>query len=274
MEKMKKTIDDELKEAIERMDLNSKLKEAALYTLTLPGKRLRPVFLLASAKDFEIENVVAIKAALALEMMHAASLIHDDLPSIDNDDYRRGRPSNHVVFGEDFAVLAGDLLFARALNLCDEIGNPVLSQAFSKTLVELIDGEARDVFQSKSEKVDKYDILKMYRKKTGELFAFAFSFGPRLAREDVKEYEEAGYDFGMAFQILDDIADQTATFEEIGKTPGKDAIEGKKTLIGIMGLEDSRKYADILYGRCLKKLENSKGLFEAVKKIGESVRRR
>ncbi len=269
-EKTKKMIDEELRKAIEDMDFEGKLKSAALYTLMLPGKRLRPKFLLASAEDFGVENEVALKAAVALEMMHAASLIHDDLPAIDNDDYRRGKPSNHVMYGEDFAILAGDLLFARALDLCNEIGNSAVSKAFSRALVNLIDGEARDVYQS-GKNVEADEILKMYERKTGELFAFAFSFGPRMVGKNTTEYEKAGYEFGVAFQIMDDVADLTATFDEIGKTPGKDEKADKKTLTSKMGLEDSKKYADTLYRRCLKRLQKSRRLFEEVKKMGDSV---
>jgi geranylgeranyl diphosphate synthase type II len=264
--------DESLKEFVLSMDVNPTLKEAALYTLTLPGKRLRPKFLLASAKDFEVDEDVALKAAVAIEMMHAASLIHDDLPAIDNDNYRRGKPSNHTVFGENFAILAGDFLFAKALDLCNEIGNGAVSKAFSSTLLELIDGEARDVFlENKDAEAD--EILKMYKKKTGELFAFAFSFGPRMIGKDTKKYEEAGYAFGLSFQILDDISDLTATFEEMGKTPHKDVDQHKSTLIQKIGLEDSRKYADTLYSEVVKNLEDSKTLLAEVKKIKELLTR-
>ncbi|WP_456399822.1 polyprenyl synthetase family protein [Mesoaciditoga sp.] len=261
-----KVTDEILREFVLSMDINSTLKKAAIYTLTLPGKRLRPTLLLASAKDFGVDERDALKAAVAIEMMHAASLIHDDLPAIDNDGYRRGKPSNHVVFGENFAILAGDFLFAKALDLCNEIGNLRLSEAFSKTLLELIDGEARDVFlEKKSVEVD--EILKMYRKKTGALFAFAFSFGPRMSGKMEKKYEEAGYSFGLSFQILDDVLDLTSTFEKMGKTPHKDDKQQKSTLVSKIGLEDSKKYADTLYGEVIEKIKDSPNLLEEVKKV-------
>ncbi len=256
---------------IRSLHLHPILEKAALYTLTLPGKRLRPNFLMASAKDFKVDMEMTAKAAVAIEMMHAASLIHDDLPAVDNDDYRRGKPSNHVIFGEDVAIMAGDLLFSLALHLCDTLGKSV-AEAFSKTLVELVDGETRDIIMSKSSgTVD--EIVEMYRKKTGALFAFAFSFGPRMTSGDVQKYEEAGYNFGVSFQIYDDILDLTSTFEKIGKTPKKDVTQHKATLVQKIGIEDSRKFADTLYGKALQNLKDSAELLKEVKKSEKLLRK-
>ncbi len=265
-------IDELLEKFLSSMSINPVLKKAALYTLTLPGKRLRPKLLMASAKDFKVGEEETVKAAVAIEMMHAASLIHDDLPAIDNDDYRRGKASNHVVYGENFAILAGDFLFARALDLCNDIGNEEVSKSFSSVLLHLIDGEARDIYLEDKD-VNVEDILTMYRKKTGALFAFAFSFGPRMVgkNKEVKEYEEAGYDFGVSFQILDDILDVKATFEDIGKTPGKDLKQHKSTLIRKIGLEDSKKYADTLYGESVKKIKRSNNLLKEVQGVRELI---
>ncbi len=265
-------LEEELKKIVTSLDLHPTLEKAALYTLGLPGKRLRPTFLMASAADFNVDERVAIKGAVAIEMMHAASLIHDDLPAIDNDNYRRGKPSNHVIFGEDAAIMAGDLLFARALDVCNELGNLSLSNAFSRTLVELVDGEMRDIAMSKTLN-EADEIVKMYKKKTGALFAFAFSFGPRLKGENVEKYEEAGYDFGVSFQIFDDIADLNSTFEEIGKTPHKDVEQHKSTLVQRIGIEDSKKFADTLYVRVLKNLKYSPKLLSEIKNIENTVRR-
>ncbi len=263
---MKKTGDFEqvMNEVVVSLGLDPILQKAVLYTLKLPGKRLRPRFLMASARDFGVEDSQALKAAAALEMMHAASLIHDDLPSIDNDDYRRGKPSNHMVFGEDVSIMAGDLLFSLSLNLCDRLENTEVSKAFSKTLTELVDGETRDILMSKSEKRPTTgEILRMYEKKTGALFAFAFSFGPRMIGSELTEgYERSGYDFGVSFQIYDDISDVTSTFESIGKTPGKDLSQNKATLTRELGIEVSRKTADTLYERALLKLKTEAILSE------------
>lgn len=268
----KKILESAIEKYVHSLHLHPILEKAALYTLMLPGKRLRPNFLVASAKDFGVSEEIALKGAIAIEMMHAASLIHDDLPAVDNDNYRRGKPSNHVIFGEDVAIMTGDLLFSTALHLCGEIGEPV-SKAFSKTLIDLIDGETRDIIMSKSNgSVD--EIVEMYRKKTGALFAFAFSFGPRIAKQGIGKYEEAGYNFGVSFQIFDDILDVTSTFEEIGKTPQKDVTQHKATLVQKIGVEDSKKIADTLYRRVLSNLKNSKKLLEEVKKSEKLLRKR
>ncbi len=265
-------LEEELRKHVLSLNLCSTLEKAALYTLELPGKRLRPTFLMTSALDFDVEEKIALRGAVAVEMMHTASLIHDDLPAIDNDDYRRGKPSNHVMFGEDTAIMAGDLLFVRALDICNELGDPSLSNAFSRTLIELVDGEMRDIAMSKANGKND-DIVKMYKKKTGALFAFAFSFGPRLKGKNVEKYEEAGYDFGISFQIFDDIADINSTFEEIGKTPHKDLKQHKSTLVQRIGVEESKKFADTLYRRVLENLKDSPKLLSEIKNVEDTVRR-
>lgn len=262
-------------ETVSSIGLDPVLEKAVLYTLKLPGKRLRPKFLLASAEDFGIAETSAVKAAAALEMMHAASLIHDDLPAVDNDDYRRGKPSNHKIFGEDVAIMAGDLLFSLSLNLCDSLENTEVSKALSRTLADLVDGETRDILMSKGErKPSNGEILEMYRKKTGALFAFAFSFGPRMADSElVDEYERAGYEFGISFQIYDDISDVTSTFEKMGKTPGKDLSQNKATLVRNDGVEVSRKTADTLYERALSRLKTG-GILSEFDEISHELKKR
>uniref|UniRef100_A0A7V3RFC5 Polyprenyl synthetase family protein n=1 Tax=Mesoaciditoga lauensis TaxID=1495039 RepID=A0A7V3RFC5_9BACT len=268
-EKVKKTKDLELEiqNSVKSLNLSPKLEEAALYTLKLPGKRLRPKFVMASGMDFGVDREITMKVACATEIMHAGSLIHDDLPPVDNDNYRRGKPSNHVIFGEDIAIMAGDLLFSIAGFLCTESKNNDVIRSFTKTLVDLVDGETRDILMSKDgSSKSKDEIMEMYRKKTGALFAFAFSFGPFMANEDPNDYIQAGYDFGISFQILDDILDVQASFEEIGKTPHKDAEENKATLVKIIGIEESKKIADTLYEEALSKL-NEGFLYQEVRKV-------
>lgn len=265
--KITNEIDAIIEKNIKSLELTPKLEEAALYTLKLPGKRLRPKFVMASAKDFNVDEDVAIKVACATEMMHAGSLIHDDLPSIDNDDYRRGKSSNHIVFGEDVAIMAGDLLFSAAGYMCAKSENVEVIKAFTQTLIELVNGETLDIMMAKNGySYSKEDILNMYRWKTGALFAFAFSFGPLMAGDDPSLYRQAGYDFGTYFQIRDDILDLTATFEQIGKTPRKDVTENKATLVKMMGIEKSEKLADNLYEGIFSKIGNG-FLYKEVKEI-------
>lgn len=262
-----KEIDAIIEENIKSLGLSLKLEDATLYTLKLPGKRLRPKFVMASAKDFNVDENIAIKVACATEMMHAGSLIHDDLPPIDNDDYRRGKFSNHVIFGEDVAIMAGDVLFSIAGYMCTESKNIEVTRAFTQTLIELVNGETSDILMAKKGYTySKEDVLKMYQGKTGALFAFAFSFGPLMAGIDPSPYRQAGYDFGTYFQIRDDILDLTATFEQIGKTPKKDIEENKATLVKMMGIEESKKLADNLYEGILSKI-GSGFLYKEVKEI-------
>lgn len=265
--KVTRAIEDVLEKTIKGLGLSTKLQDAALYTLKLPGKRLRPKFVMASAKDFNVDEDIAIKVACAAEMMHAGSLIHDDLPAIDNDDYRRGKPSNHVAFGEDIAIMAGDLLFSVAGYICTESKNNDVIKAFTQTLIELVDGETRDIVMSKKGyEPSKTEILQMYRGKTGALFAFSFSFGPLMAGLDPLPYREAGYEFGTYFQIRDDILDLTATFEQIGKTPKKDLEENKATIVKVMGIDQAQKFAEDIRGGILSKIK--KGfLYDAVEGI-------
>lgn len=265
--KVTKEIDLVMEKIVKSLNLYPKLEEAALYTLKLPGKRLRPRLVLASAKDFGVDEEIALKVACATEMMHAGSLIHDDLPAIDNDSYRRGMPSNHVKFGEDVAIMAGDLLFSIAGYVCTESKNNNVIRAFTQTLIELVDGETRDILMAKSKEMpSKEEILKMYKGKTGALFAFAFSFGPLMVNKDPLPYMEAGYTFGTYFQIRDDIMDLTATFDQIGKTPRKDVQENKATLVKVMGIEDAKKFADNLHRDILSKIGNGY-LYKEVKEI-------
>lgn len=267
--KATREIENEIEQTIKQLELSPKLEEAVLYTLKLPGKRLRPKFVMASARDFNVDEEIAIKVACATEMMHAGSLIHDDLPAIDNDDYRRGHLSNHKVFGEDIAIMAGDLLFSVAGYMCTESKNNDVIRAFTQTLIELVDGETRDIVMSKKGyEPSETEILQMYRGKTGALFAFSFSFGPLMAGVDPSPYREAGYEFGTYFQIRDDILDVTATFEQMGKTPKKDLQENKATIVKIMGVTQAQKFATDIRDGILSKVK--KGfLYDEIKNILE-----
>ena len=226
------------------------------YTVTLPGKRLRPVMCLETCKIMggDIEN--ALPTACAIEMLHAQSLIHDDLPCMDNDDFRRGKPSNHKVFGEAIAVLAGDALLSFAPQLIIEKSKNLSSETLIKVLHEfchtagaykLIAGQVADIESEKGNvKGDKAETLEfIHTHKTADLFKLALKTGAIIAGatdEQVKEMDRFGQTFGIAFQIYDDIMDEIATFEELGKTIGKDKEAGKLTYVSLYGLEQAKKY--------------------------------
>ena len=224
------------------------------YTVTLPGKRLRPVMCLETCRIMggDIEN--ALPTACAIEMLHAQSLIHDDLPCMDNDDFRRGKPSNHKVFGEAIAVLAGDALLSFAPQLIIEKSEKLSPETVLKVLHEfvvragayrLIAGQVVDIESEKGNIAgDKAQTLEfIHTHKTADLFKLALKTGAIIAgatQEQVDEMEEFGQTFGLAFQIYDDVMDEIATFEELGKTIGKDKEAGKLTYVTLFGLEAAK----------------------------------
>lgn len=225
------------------------------YTVTLPGKRLRPVMCLETCRIMggNIEN--ALPTACAIEMLHAQSLIHDDLPCMDNDDFRRGKPSNHKVFGEAIAVLAGDALLSFAPQLIIEKSVNLSADTLIKVLHEfvvragayrLIGGQVVDIESEKGNiKGDKAQTLEyIHTHKTADLFKLALKTGAIIAgatQGQIDEMEEFGQVFGIAFQIYDDVMDEISTFEELGKTIGKDKEAGKLTYVTLHGLENAKQ---------------------------------
>lgn len=224
------------------------------YTVTLPGKRLRPTMCLETCRIMGGVVEDALPTACAIEMLHAQSLIHDDLPCMDNDDFRRGKPSNHKVFGEAIAVLAGDALLSFAPQLIIEKSKNLSSDTLIKVLHEftttagaykLIAGQVADIESEKGNiKGDKAETLEyIHTHKTADLFKLALKSGAIIAgatQEQIDEMDEFGQIYGIAFQIYDDIMDEIATFEELGKTIGKDKEAGKLTYVSLYGLEQAK----------------------------------
>ena len=227
--------------------------ESMKYSLLAPGKRIRPTLLLAfcEACGGEIEN--ALPYACAVEMVHAYSLIHDDLPCLDNDDLRRGRPSNHIVFGEDIALLAGDALQTLAFEsmLCEEsLSKTGLSGAKAAGILAsaigtggMVGGQTIDVItEGKSPSLDI--ILDMYSKKTGRLIKAPCVMGCVLANDDDKTIRAAevyAENIGLAFQIVDDILDIVSDTAVLGKPVGSDAENEKVNYVTLFGIEESKK---------------------------------
>lgn len=249
----------DLEEALEK-ELSSRwnlvTEEAMRYSVLSGGKRIRPALLLTVGEDLEFEEKQLLDLAVAVELFHTASLIHDDLPSIDNSDYRRGKPTCHKVFGEGIAVLAGDGLFFRAYEIVSKLGNVVLIREFSEMAFDLLIGEAMDVEFEKRGYATKEQIEKMYEFKTGALFGFCFSAPLVLAGMDHEEMKRLGRIFGVAFQIYDDLKDLSGDVEKLGKDTGKDV--NKITLIKKIGIEGSKRRADEYYESVLAGLERMK----------------
>ena len=225
------------------------------YTVTLKGKRLRPVMCLEMCKIHGGRVEDALPAACAIEMLHAQSLIHDDLPCMDNDDFRRGKPSNHKVYGEAIATLAGDALLSFAPQLIIDKSKNLSNETLIRILREfllcagaykLIGGQVADILSEKgSVKGSKEETLKyIHTHKTADLFVTALKIGAICAgagEDKIQEAEDFGYKFGLAFQIYDDIQDEISTFEELGKTAGKDRLSGKLTCVSLYGLDGAKE---------------------------------
>ena len=230
------------------------LFEAMEYSLTAGGKRLRPVLCIASAIACGCTQEMAMPMALGYEMLHTATLIHDDLPCMDNDDMRRGKPSNHAKFGETLAVLAGDALLAESITypLFYTKGVPAkkllnASRIFTKAVGPsgVCGGQVLDM-NSEFAAHDKDYVTKVAALKTGELIKAALLSGASLGTEDettLSAFEKYGEYLGAAFQIVDDILDVTTTAEQLGKTPGKDSEQGKINYVTAYGLEKARQFA-------------------------------
>lgn len=222
------------------------------YSCLAPGKRLRPALCMAAAEAVGGSAIGVVDAACAIEMVHCFSLIHDDLPAIDNDELRRGLPTCHVKFGEAMAILAGDALFALAFRTLGSTAGPaervlaalnVLSEATGSEGV--VGGEVVDV-QSEGKVIDAETLRYIHAKKTGALIAASCEIGALLGGAsdiDVAHLRRYGEHVGLAFQIVDDILNETSTPEQLGKSAGSDRERGKATYPAVFGLEASRTKA-------------------------------
>lgn len=261
--------------------------KAMKYTVTLQGKRLRPVMCLETCRMFGGNFEDAIPTACAIEMLHAQTLIHDDLPCMDNDDYRRGKLTNHKVFGEANAVLAGDALLTFAPQLIVKNSKKLGAEKLIYILEEyfhaagafgVIAGQVIDIESERAtskipdpEKTLEY----IHTHKTADLFKLALRSGAIIADATEKELEEItefGQCMGVAFQIADDILDETSTFEEMGKTMGKDKDAGKLTYTSLYGLEKSKKDLNEKLDKCLDILHKNNLKSEVFEQILEKIR--
>ena len=238
--------------------------KAMKYTLSLPGKRLRPVMCLETARMLGGDMMKAMPTACAIEMLHVQSLIHDDLPCMDNDDFRRGKPSNHKVFGEANAVLAGDALLTLAPQTIIEKSTGLTSEQLVQIIHEytkfagaygLIAGQVVDIESEggKYIKSPEETLDFIHLNKTAVLFRLAVRCGAIIAnasKDTAEEMDEFAKNFGLAFQIYDDIMDETSTFEEMGKTIGKDKNSGKLTYVSLYGLEEAKQKFNSMLENC------------------------
>jgi geranylgeranyl diphosphate synthase, type II len=234
----------------------ARLQEAIRYGLLAPGKRFRPILTLLAAEACGGQMGQAMPAACAVEMVHAYSLIHDDLPAMDDDDLRRGRPTCHRVFGEAMAILAGDALLALALEtLATGIRPPQVAAACCATLAtaagpcQLVGGQADDLAGPEPDREDAACLESIHSRKTGAMIRAALRLGGLTAAapsERLTALDEFGRRLGLAFQITDDLLDVCSNEAAAGKRVGKDAGKGKLTFPGLLGVEQSAAYAEQL----------------------------
>lgn len=236
------------------------LADSLKYSLEAGGKRIRPSMMFAAGDLLKIKRENLAQFALALELIHTYSLIHDDLPEMDNDDFRRGKPSNHKVFGTGNAVLAGDGLLNTAYSIligeCRKGDNYITAAQFicdSAGVYGMIAGQSADLLHETDGEINEEILGFIYKNKTAKMLTAPLVVPAILA--DGKYYSQLklfGTNFGCLFQLTDDILDVEGSFSTLGKTVGKDKQEGKCTAVKLFGLEGAKLRADILADKCLK----------------------
>lgn len=241
--------------------------EAMRYSVLAGGKCLRPFLVLQSAQLFDVDKNKALRVAIALEMIHCYSLIHDDLPAMDNDDMRRGQPTCHKKYDEATAILAGDGLLTRAFGVIaadDCLFEPVVRCQLIAELSKaagmngMIGGQMLDILAEHMDDMDMPGIIRLQQMKTGRLFSFACEAGAIMGKgsyDDRQALKDYARDIGLAFQIADDILDVEGDADSMGKAVRKDLDAHKATFISLMGLEKAKEQADALSYQAIASLE-------------------
>ena len=244
----------------------SSLREAVLYSIHAGGKRIRPYLLLEVLESLQVSIAPAhAQVAAALEMIHTGSLIHDDLPAMDNDDFRRGRLTNHKVYGEALAILAGDALFLDPYALIAQADLPsqtkvdlIANLSLASGSMGMVAGQVLDM-EGEGKHLNLEELQTIHANKTGKLLAFPFQAAGIIAGLDEnlqKQLKTVGELIGLAFQVRDDVLDVTASFEEIGKTPQKDLQAEKSTYPALLGLDQAIAFCNQTLDQATAKLED------------------
>ena len=255
------------------------IHKAMRYSLFAGGKRMRPALCLAAAQACGGHATEAMPLACAVECIHTYSLIHDDLPAMDNDDYRRGKLTNHKVFGEGVAILAGDALLTQAFELgAQSQGWPryphaklIMELASAAGSLQLIAGQVEDL-EAEGKRISAPNLRYIHERKTSALLCCSVRLGGMSANctpAQLKALTDFGYHVGLAFQVIDDILDVTQTSEKLGKTAGKDTQAQKATYPSIVGLEKSRKIAQELTARAFAALKPFRGRASALEVLAK-----
>lgn len=279
-------VESALEEFYGDQQLAANLREAVLYSIHAGGKRIRPYLLLEVLESLQVPITIAhAQVAAALEMIHTGSLIHDDLPAMDDDDFRRGRLTNHKKFGEALAILAGDALFLDPYALIAQADLPneikvdlIASLSLSSGSMGMVAGQVLDM-EGEGKHLNLEELQTIHANKTGKLLAFPFQAAGVIAGLDEnlqKQLKTVGELIGLAFQVRDDILDVTASFEEIGKTPQKDLQAEKSTYPALLGLDEAKVFCNRTLDQANEKLDVISQLVdfdkEPIVKIVESLR--
>ena len=279
-------VESALEEFYGDQQLAANLREAVLYSIHAGGKRIRPYLLLEVLESLQVPITLAhAQVAAALEMIHTGSLIHDDLPAMDDDDFRRGRLTNHKKFGEALAILAGDALFLDPYALIAQADLPneikvdlIASLSLSSGSMGMVAGQVLDM-EGEGKHLNLEELQTIHANKTGKLLAFPFQAAGVIAGLDEnlqKQLKTVGELIGLAFQVRDDILDVTASFEEIGKTPQKDLQAEKSTYPALLGLDEAKVFCNRTLNQANEKLDVISQLVdfdkEPIVKIVESLR--
>lgn len=279
-------VESALEEFYGDQQLAANLREAVLYSIHAGGKRIRPYLLLEVLESLQVPITIAhAQVAAALEMIHTGSLIHDDLPAMDDDDFRRGRLTNHKKFGEALAILAGDALFLDPYALIAQADLPneikvdlIATLSLSSGSMGMVAGQVLDM-EGEGKHLNLEELQTIHANKTGKLLAFPFQAAGVIAGLDEnlqKQLKTVGELIGLAFQVRDDILDVTASFEEIGKTPQKDLQAEKSTYPALLGLDEAKVFCNRSLDQANEKLDVISQLVdfdkEPIVKIVESLR--
>ena len=260
------------------------IHKAMRYSLFAGGKRMRPALVLAAAEACGGKETDAMPFACAVECIHTYSLVHDDLPAMDNDDYRRGKLTNHKVFGEGIAVLAGDALLTQAFEIAVQCKgwlryshrDVIMEIAKASGSLQLIAGQVADL-EGEGKKTSVGQLKYIHERKTSALLCCSVRLGGMSANctaAQLAALTDFGYHVGLAFQVIDDILDVTQTSEQLGKTAGKDTKAQKATYPSIVGLEKSRKIAEQLTDKAFASLKIFKGKAVALEALAEFLLKR
>jgi geranylgeranyl diphosphate synthase, type II len=262
------------------------LEEAMRYSMLAGGKRVRPTLCMEVAWVFGVQPELVLPSAAAIELIHTYSLIHDDLPAMDDDDFRRGRPTAHKKFGEAMAILAGDAFFGEALTLitvhqegsCEQVLEVVRELADSTGVNGMVGGQVMDMDQTGiGARVDLETLHMIHKYKTGALIKSSARIGAILAgagEEGKAAVSEYASELGLCFQIVDDVLNATSTRDALGKSAGSDAEQGKATFVGVYGLEGARREADKVVERSLAALSRVDADTSGLQELALFVRHR